>query len=81
MSDEYRMESKPGDVVRFKNGDLGIVIDWEILCGGHVKEIRIYPLVGFWKRLIGTFRYSCWRFAEDEINNLTKVGNIFNSPA
>jgi hypothetical protein len=70
------MESKTGDVVKFPNGDLGIITSWDIICGGNVKEIKIYSFVGFCKYFIGIFRYSCWRFCEDEINQFTKVGTI-----
>ncbi len=75
-NEDYCMEAETGDIVKFPNGDLGIITGWDIICGGHVREIRIYPFVGFCKRLIGIFRYSCWSFCEEEINKLTKVGSI-----
>lgn len=83
MSKDYYLESKVGDVVKFPNGDLGIVVsckivpvDCDIVCTDNVKEIKIYPFVGFWKRLIGNVKYNCWRFTEDDINKLENIGSI-----
>lgn len=78
MAREYRVESKIGDVVKLPSGDIGIVIGCNFLCGGNVKEIHVFPLIpGFWRKLFLGLRYSLWRFSENEIDELKKVGGIF----
>ncbi|MDO8504504.1 MAG: hypothetical protein Q7S36_01490 [Candidatus Liptonbacteria bacterium] len=71
----YRRTSKPGDVVRMKGGDMAIVTDVDFLCGGNVKELKLYPLVGpirrFW-----LFVTEKLRPAEAQIDELIKVGSL-----
>jgi len=72
---DYRFTSKVGDVVRMKGGTLAIVSDTEILCAGHAKELTLFPLTGIAHRIF-LFLTMQLRPVEDEINQLTCVGNI-----
>ncbi len=73
MSDtEYRLESKEGDIVRMPGGTLAIVKGWDIIEGGNVKRVDLFPFTNWLHRL--------WLLATDkltvydgDINKLTLV--------
>ncbi len=70
--DPYQMTVADGDIVRLPCGALGIVTNWDILCGGNVKEVSVHPFVNciyhFWLFITGRTR-----FYDEKINRLQKV--------
>ena len=48
--EEYRLAAKTGDLVTMPNGTLAIVADWDIVCAGHAKEVRLFPFTNWLHR-------------------------------
>lgn len=69
MNQEYRLASQEGDAVELPNGMSGTIDEIEILCGGHVKQVRV-KLNAPWPRRFWMALTGRTRFAEEEINRL-----------
>ena len=67
--EEYRMASREGDIVMLSSGVVGIVTHRDIICGGNVKEVRVYPFTNmlYWLWLAITFQLE---FYDGDINKL-----------
>ena len=79
---DYRTSVAIGDVVKMPNGEYALVIYWDIICAGHVKEVQLMPLFyprlwqwSFWKGLSGYFS-GRYRVCENDINKLRKCGEL-----
>ncbi|MFC1678303.1 hypothetical protein ACFLZ9_01035 [Patescibacteria group bacterium] len=67
--EDYRLRSKQGDIVRLPNGVIGIINDWDIVMGGHVKTVSVFPFTGWLHRLWLMFRNKL-NYYDYEINDL-----------
>jgi len=70
--ERYQFKAEVGDVVIFPNGELGLVIDYDIYFGCS-KVVCAYPIFGgklrrLWWRLIGKSS-----FYDDQINKLVRL--------
>lgn len=74
-SKDYRVASKPGDIVRMSCGTLAVVTDFGIIAGGHAKELTLQPACGILRHL-KLLLSGKLRPAEDGIDRLTKVGEV-----
>lgn len=70
--ESYQFSAKAGDIVRMPCGTVGIVNYWDIVCGGNVKRVRVYPLTNFLHRLFLNLFMRTW-FYDQGINNLTPL--------
>jgi hypothetical protein len=50
LEKKYRMTVKKGDIVEMPNGVIGIVKNWDIVCGGNVKRVFIHPFANWLRR-------------------------------
>ena len=66
------MTTSIGDIVLMPNSTIGIVNHWDIVCGGNVKEVRIYPFTHWLHRLFLTLTGKIW-FYDKQINNLRVI--------
>lgn len=69
QEDSYRFRVKPNDRVQMPNGKTGTVIDFEIICAGHVMQLRVRPdkPSSGWRRFLPVFTR---RYVDDEIDRL-----------
>lgn len=72
---EYRLNVEVGDLVRLPSGELGVVADLDVLCGGHALEVTLFPFVGFFRRL--WLSLTCRiRYYDNEVNSLTLITRL-----
>lgn len=69
MQESYQMIARTGDIVLMPNGTVGIVNHWDIVAGGHCKEVRVYPFTNWLHRLYLTLTTKIW-FYDEQINSL-----------
>ncbi|MFC1678305.1 hypothetical protein ACFLZ9_01045, partial [Patescibacteria group bacterium] len=67
--EDYRLASKRGDIVRLPNGVLGIISDCDIVMGGQVKMVSVFPFAGWLYRLWLMFRNKL-NYYDYQINDL-----------
>ena len=72
---EYRVASKPGDIVRMSCGTLAVITDCDIIMAGHVKQVTLRPVCGVLRHLWLKLRREL-QLEEDGINRLTKIGEV-----
>ena len=75
-AESYRVSSKPGDGVRMPCGTLAVVTEFDILEAGHVKELTLRPVCGIFRHLWLRFYGRALNPVEEEIDKLTKVGEV-----
>lgn len=69
MTEEYRLVAHTGDVVQMLNGVIGIINDWGIFHGGHIKLVHVHPFTNWLHRLFLVLTGKLW-FGEEQINKL-----------
>lgn len=72
MDKSYRYTAKTGDLVRMQNGTLAIISDWDIICGGNVKEVKLFPFTS-WVHRIWLFWTDKLTVCEEDIDKLELV--------
>ncbi|MBI2063625.1 MAG: hypothetical protein HYT65_01375 [Candidatus Yanofskybacteria bacterium] len=69
----YQFTSGRNDIVRLPDGRLGVIKDWDIIWGGHFKEVIVHLLyASFWEKFFWFFLCR-QRFYDDQINQLQKI--------
>lgn len=75
---KYRNYVAEGDIVRMEDGTYAIVTGWDIVMGGHVKEVYLCPVNSLWRRFVGSLT-GRWTRSEGEIDKLVKIGSIYEN--
>lgn len=78
FEDTYQYTSKKGDWVWLPNGQLGVVADTDILCGGNVKKVEVVPVrAGRLKKFLYRL-FNVWSFYDAQINDLKPANRLKN---